>query len=747
MPEFNLAEHRAKMQDAHRGKLSHDLDLTNDDDALEFIRRARLEITQALDPWYRRTLVKRAWFSGDQYVRWEKGDKKMGVDPRLYAQDFRAMPLWEDHLGMFVRRQIARIEASNYQFMSAESRTRQLADVESAIPADRVLEHYWERTIEMAGADDWHRALHTFVTDEVIFAYPRYVEDPLGNETFTASEVVSAVREFERQREEGRNGEPRRGFDDGRQAINTWLLESVGVPPEKVTFNDDGSLTVNRGRLVVDWLSGLEVLEDISAERWDEKEFVIVRQRKSIGSLLEQYPRLKNEILKSPEYPASLGTETIRDQWAANRSADIMESTWVDTLWRRPCKKYPKGYFVVAINDLAVAESGKIPYDYQDIPIIPITSNPDSYDFRPRGVSDSAFILQRFINRLLVQIQSNIDKTVDPRILAEEQSVKPDFMVDAQHVDWVKRGTIEWPRPLIQTPLPPHVFALLQHLVAAIKEITGTTNPALGTPDPAARSGRALYALIGSADQGAVVPIKALALGLKKLGERMLQLVAQFVPEETTILIAGERGQREYLTFSGKSLIAQSQNDGRPASLLYDIRVEIKPKPDEATIMEMIDFLTARRFLDPQRDRSAVMRALRTLDISELDTTHQHRTRAEQENAFLWKVSQELQAGTRDTQSARIAMGELVKIEKTQDHGVHLDEHGRLQNLFGEQLHFVVGDYLIQHNEEHMAAEQETMMRQLSNIQAAARTTPLGRSSTKPAVSGVPRQESQVAGG
>ncbi len=285
------------------------------------------------------------------------------------------------------------------------------------------------------------------------------------------------------------------------------------------------------------------------------------------------------------------------------------------------------------------------------------------------------------------------------------------------------------------------------------KEISGLTNPRLGSSDPETRSGRAILALQDAADQRAVVPSVGIANGLRRLGEQILMLVAQFMPERTQMEIVGETGDREVLSFVGKSFVAQSQNEG-PASLLYDIRVEVAEKPNPIEVEQRLELLLSSGVIDPRLNRDDILRALRDNDLEALDPSASDRDAADEENQAALAVSEEIFAGklpvtaNGDMSPAEVRLTRAIRVLPHEDHGVHVRTHAVFLNKVGRMLYPGVLEYFARHVREHQDEDKRSLAMALeARNELQGRVQPPGRARQQQAAPGVRRSESESYAG
>lgn len=750
----SILEMTEQRRERYANQPTFKLNVEKPEEAVEFADRVVREGVGALWHYYERVVTNIAWAAGKQMVQWRQNDQNFVEDPRVMPKRPEVVPLYTNWLRQYVFLQIARLNLSNVTF-TTQARTTQLADVQADVAASRFLEHAWRRE-ELRDPHAFFENWMLFFETGAVYANPEWEQDPKGERTFSAERVKSEIVKFQRKALSVQdNRDPNLpASDDVFAWRDKWIRDELEVQPEQVQTKNDGSIVVNSGHLVINWYDALSLIEDMSVKSWDAKRFFVLIDRVPLEEMVELYPE------KEADFVRAVSEQTVtKDKCGIIRRnvGHRIESPYACLECFRvilpASEKYPKGYeFKIAAQAHLEGEERK--YDHAQVPIVPFFETPDSHDARPTCTFDDLMPLQRAINKTDVQIEEFIAETIDPTTLFEEGSVHASFLQGAPHHEGIKRGTQRWPEPLQKPVVPAHVFAWQDRLVEKFKEIAGLTNPSIGNPSPEARSGRAILALRESADMRSAVPSNGIANGLRRLGEQVLLLTAQFMPEEVRFEIVGETGNREVLAFSGKSFVAQSQNEG-PASLLYDIRVEITDKPNPVEIDNRLELLLSAGVLDPRMNKDDILRALRDNDLSALDPSASDRDRADQENQLALEVSEQVAAEALNTRAgdngkespALAALQGGIRVLPGQDHGVDIRTHGRFLNKMWMQLHPIVVEYFAEHIRQHqMEQQRELAMALQARAELQQRVQPPGRARQNQASPGVRRSESQSYG-
>jgi hypothetical protein len=757
MPAINVATSIQEASNVRREKYqtkpSYQLDAKKNDEAVEMVDRIIREGTAALGSYYERVLTNIAWAAGNQLVQWRQTDETFEEDPRVAPKRRAVVPLYTNWLRQYIFLQIARLNLSNITWTTVP-RTTQLADVQADVAASKVLEHTWGRQ-EIEDPHAFFENWALFFETGAVYANPEWEEDPEGETVIPADKVIKKVLAYERRKRLEGNGDDQPAKMDPQEAYESWVSDELKVPLEQIVRRPDGSIVINKGKLRIRWYDALSLIEDLSTKKWDDKRFFVLIDRFTLEQLVELYPEHEEQFIKAAS-EAGKGKQkggSIRRSLGGQASSPYATLERY-TLWLPQSDKYPDGYFVRICSDVVV-ESDVNPYDHKKVPIVPFFETPDTHDCRPTCTFDDLYILQRAINKIDVQISEFIDETIDPVPIFEEQSVNLNFLQGDPHAEPVRRGAGFPPTYMAKPPIPPHVFQYGDRLVEKFKEIAGLTNPALGKPDSESRSGRAIFALQEAADMRVVVPANGIANGLRRLGEQVLMLIAQFMPEETQIEIAGEQGNREVMSFVGKSFVAKAQNEG-PASLVYDIKVDIREKPNPVEVENRLELVLSSGVMDPRINKDDILRALRDNDLSALDPSASDRDRADEENILALAISEQIKAKALPAEigedgepsPATKALQGGIKVGPHQDHGVDIRTHGIFLNKNHMTLHPAVYQFMAQHVRTHQMEQQKMMAMALqARDEVQQRVQPPGRARQAQAAPGVKKSESAATGG
>ncbi|MHC4403761.1 MAG: portal protein [Planctomycetota bacterium] len=559
----------------------------------------------------------------------------------------------------------------------------------------------------MMAPDKIMRALWYLFTTGAVYTFSTWGEGA-GNTTTTisADEVQAELGEF--AREHGLPGnEP--------QALLEMFIEETfpGEDASRLQFQPDGSIIHEAGFPDVEFLSGFEVIEDLTATNWKDVTYVVIVKQVPVWKVRERWPKRSEHVTGAPPDYLDGWYRTERQLMleSENRGiANAYETTEVREMYltRGRRKKYPKGWKAVAVEG-QIMESGPSPFDNVAQPVNPIYEQPDPNQIRPSCICDDLISIQGQINNIDAKILEYIGKTVHPDVLAEEGSVDlSSFFTKSPGTQFYKRDS-QKPQPWPLETIPPFVLQEKDMLVSQLKDIAGLMDPSQGQPSRLAPSGRAILALNERADRQFAQTSKMIEKGLTDCSRHIVQLWAQFGSQNYTARIVGQDGTAAIVTLRGETLIAQRQNQGQ-ADLNFDLQVELGTPRNRSTALDEIDWMLERGLLDPVQDASRILYASRTGDLSRLDDGIKDRTNAAKENEQFRMMADMMARGevSEDGAATFQALEQLVLHRPMDDPLIHLQEHRRL--VLSEDWHEfdnVLQAIIMRHIDAHKQVQTE----------------------------------------
>ncbi|MHC4402938.1 MAG: portal protein [Planctomycetota bacterium] len=695
IPQSTLAAVEGTSRFVNRA--SYELNLQEPGQAVEFVRRAVEASKEELGEWYAQASVNLAWTAGKQLVDWDKNAGKTVQDPRYAAElqtDRRRIPIWTNFMRRYVISSMARVTNARITWKTRPA-TNDQADVQSSNALSKLLPHWWDE-LEVDDQEGLLTAWWYLFATGLVYANPVWDEDIEHRRIIGADDIREMINEFVSRLDPADPDYPA----DPEAAQRRFFAEKIGAQMDDVIFDDDGSVIVDTGKAKLNWLSGFDVLEDLSARKWVDKRWAIIRYRLPVASVRDRYGR-KADHVTGKRWGETEGLFVDRPaELDSDGHHGIFEQTDLYVVWHRESKRYRRGFFA-EICEGKVLRDGKNPYEHFEIPLIPIYQMPDPWGHRPTGTMDDLLPLQRAYNRTDAQVISHINQTVDPDWQAEDGAADDDYMQEHPLVHFHRVGHPE-PHPAPVERLAPHVMQEKLMLADQFKELAGITEPSQGIPSSEARSGRAIMALNEREDMMLNTTVQSVERGLEKIAQMRIALDAQFGIEERTAYILGSGGEREALTYRGESFIAKAQNQGVRGIRRFDVKVEIAIKPSTAELRNEIDWYLERGLADADAHREDLMRAIRDGDLRGFDPTNYDRANVERENEYIKMWNDALTAGEIAEEQIRILFPRVVRVRVADNPTTHIRGHEYLLKNIGDKLESVIEEFAQQHIMEHV---------------------------------------------
>lgn len=557
----------------------------------------------------------------------------------------------------FILAQIAYLVGAQVT-LNCRPRTNDDDDVAAAKLGTKLLQYYWQAGATSTLFRLLHAAWMVFCTG---FVVAKTIWDPQrGNRSrFDPDEIGleadPAIPDHEQRRLER--------IDRFRRII----AEKLNVSQEAVGLDEDGGIEQPSGDLYTDFVSGFDFTEPRNCKSIEDMSWALHSQFRSIEYGRERYGSAFDDVRAETDEHAHryrtferYGSAEYSGQ-DANQGEGIVpcDEVMVHELWRPRSLSCPEGYLCV-IADHQLIKKGPNPYRHGRLPFVAISEMPDPEYLRPGCTVRDQMSLQRARNKNRSQWLGHFDKTVNPTILKEKASGLPEdaFSIDAPTIIEVAAGAIQNRRiEAFQYPtMPPYAMNLDEANRRDMEDVGRVHSNAMGKLESASQSGRAA-ALMQQANQRTAKVTQLLwEAAMQKIGEQQLLILNQFVKRQTQLTIAGEDNASEVIAFIGADLVKGSGKAFGGSD--FNVTVGIGAEPNMQDVMAMIDTLTERGYLNPQReeDRRQVRRLLGDQYPGEVDPDAYHRANAAGEHR-------------------RLVDGEAIMAALGDNDAVHLDQH------------------------------------------------------------------------
>lgn len=587
--------------------------------------------------WMRRAKVQLAWAAGEQLKIWD--DTARDLAPSYDVQADR-IALFVNRLKPAILNWVSLVTARPITFRVAPA-TPENVDVASASVQDKLARYYWRHLLGDATFLD---ALWLMFCTGCSFIQSGW--DPSAGSQYRlgAADLMS--------QEEMEQSKATTGI---RGAFGRLLSDTLGLGgDDEYELGEEAEIPMNMGDLHAKVLSGFEIINPPKAYSIETAPWLIVRDTENLEDLRYRYGKKADRLRggDTSEDPLVDGFGLMEGSYFRNQRG-IQDSDTIRTykLYRPGLPYLPKGYYCKLAQGV-VLEKGPNPYEHGEIPVVQLREIPAPKQFWPPSTVTDLMSLQSEMNITHSQLAEHKASTIDPRIIAEKGvGLHEDAFAVRNEIVWVNAGKIDRVRPWIPEPLPPWIPKWAEMLNAAFDDVSRAHKPSYGKQG-GVRSGKQAIAY-QEADARLNMPmLKLLRESLAHVCRQWMAILHQNADEERVSQITGENNEIEIVTWS-KADFPYAE---------FNVECDLGPAVDQNTLQELIDMLTARGWLTPQKeeDRNLVFRWLGMGVAHEVDDGRVDRRNAATENQIL-------------------ISGRPTPVSGGDNHAVHIDEHSREQ--------------------------------------------------------------------
>lgn len=599
--------------------------------------------------WVKRARLQLAWAAGDQLKIWDDESRRM-IDS--YDVQSERIALFVNKIKPAILNWTSLVTSRPVSFR-VHPATSDDDDLSSARVQDKLARYYWKKLL---GDDTFLNALWMMFCTGIVFLKSTW--DPLLGDEF---EVRPHDLVDEPVQPEGGNG----------QAAQAGVLNSfrnrvaslLGINVDEIEQGD--SMTLAGGDLTCGIITGFQVIPPHRAPPLNDCPWIILRETRTLEEMRYRYGKAKTANL-TPAYSEpylsfqdneGLNYEHGGSEYGSGGMADSSLFNHDDIIqyeiWRPRLKGIVPDGFLAVISQEQVLMKGKNPYDHGELPLVSLQELPSPKSLWPSSTVQDLMGMQAEINITRSQVAEHKAATVEPRIIAEKGiGLNEDAFTVRNEIVEVAPGAIDRVRPWVPEPLPSYLPWLEQSLRRDWEDIARAHAPSVGKQTGTVKSGRHAIAL-QEADARLNAPmLRLLREGLAHCCRQWLAILHQFVSEERVITVIGDNSEPEVLRWSAEDL----------PSAEFNVECDLGYGIDRHTTIELVDMLTARGWLHPERpgDKEMVFRWLGQGVTHEVDESTQDRVNASVENQVM-------------------LAGKLPPISDGDDDSIHLVEHSKAQ--------------------------------------------------------------------
>ena len=745
------------------GLRSWELDLRDEVECVDFVRRAIKHGTERLEPWYQQASLNLAYCAGQHHVFKTKAG--MVPDPRISKEvDYRRPASYMNWCRKVLIAWMVRIYDGRISFRGRPRMT----DDERIIAAAEALGpgmEFWWQTMMLGDMDNVWRGLYFFCATGLTHAHVQWHRNENPANTYTDAELHAELLKFAKTKLA--DNEALQGED----LLNMFATEVLGTHPLNLQQRADG-----QGWVVVDgepkiiFHSGFDVIEDLTAPQlpWNARRWVILRTYDSVAAVRERYGAKADHVVGRYVHPDDLAMGYRQQLDNALSGGEIFEGTEVDIIYHRPTGPngmYPRGY-VAHVCEEGVLEHGENPAWSRSIspyPVVRYAANPDPWGdtlqgdgYRPSCVMSDVRNRNYSYNLVVQQTEAHIGRTADPDLMVPKGSIdKKRFMV-------VRPGFQEYnvqigePHYIEMPQMAAHVVQHRAMVGEEIKLLGSLNDPTQGRPTSQAKSGVAIQALQSRDDQQMIMMVDGFAAGLAQTGTLIAALHYQYTSQKRRLDLPGDDvGSRRTVELFSRDLF--SGGDGRTMLQMFDLTVEIEARPSEEQVLQRVAAYLQMGLANPIVDRDTILDAIRRRDVSGIDPTRQDRIRARRENRYMQMFDDMVKAGALSLEAVYELWPNVIYLQLGDDPNAHSDIHLDALKEHGERWEVGIRQLAVEHVAEHgrtFMAAQGVLPDQQQNPAgpgAAGSPPPAGGNrgpgaATRPKVGQKPKPRLQLAG-
>lgn len=583
------------------------LDLSDDSAIVGFVARQLQEKQQRRGHFERQAQMNIAWYMGHQELFWD-GRSQSLTRPRNAG---RRPKLVYNLILPYADQQVASlgVDQVNYEVWPATDDQQDYLTAETSTDLLR----YYQDVLDWPAIEE-EVDLWSVLTGE---GYAKVIWDPHKGSEFDLGELFQSREKVDRYRRR------------------------------------NGSALYRIGDLEVYNVSSMQIFWGAAGRRFDDADWVLELNERTVEELCEAYDLQPDDIPAGDDSLQLYRPDDIGPGGARNLQRDP-DVRLVSELWLKRSAERPRGgHYVICGNKLLRGgenpyEHGRIPYVQFRMAVVPGRTYAESYVTQLLGP-------QSDVNRNMSQQVEVRETMANPYILAKQGSI----------LDWaqwngrpggLREYTGEPPQVVPGQGVPSSTIIGLKQTEQYMQDIIGAHDVSRAKTPSGIKSGVAIGLLQEKDEQRLARVRRRRAQGWQRVGQMMLQTLAQYVTEERLVKITSEEDRFRARRFLGSDLRGKNQG---PGVNYFDVRVSTSGMPmSRTTQISMVEMLLQYKALDPAnpQHRKIIFEALQVGQIKRSVDPQ----RADQNN----------QAWENDEMMA----GRFIAPRSFDDHRTHLDE-------------------------------------------------------------------------
>lgn len=247
-------------------------------------------------------------------------------------------------------------------------------------------------------------------------------------------------------------------------------------------------------------------------------------------------------------YENAIANININSNSIASKVVDDKRKCVMFEYWERPTVDYPKGRYVMVVNDVLIKDT-KLPYP--DFFIIPLIQGQYSGRFYSQAVLELLIPIQKEINNVLSKIAEAKDMMCNPKWYVRKGSgIAKNDITDAPGE--IIEGNFE-PVQMAIAPLPQYVFNYLDRLFRDFYELSGQYETSGQTPQ-GLTSGLAIRYWAEIVEKRMVEFSQNIDNSIIKISEAIIYLMKKYYNEKRILKVVGDDNRLQVVDFEGADL-------------------------------------------------------------------------------------------------------------------------------------------------------------------------------------------------
>jgi len=457
--------------------------------------------------------------------------------------------------------------------------------------------------------------------------------------------------------------------------------EPYHIDEEGYIIDDTGERimeTMSIGDVAIDIVVPFDVVNDGMASDIESSRWVIIQQSMTLDEIQMRWPEKGEEVKEEKDlktratYQRKLQAMVgVTNEYFSPEYKSEEKLATLKTLFEKSSKKYPKGRMVIYANGVLL-ESGPMPYDKDDIPLVQFKDIDISGCFWGMGSMENATPIQKGYNKSFSQLMENANAMGNTKLMAPKGHGMTKTSYDDTGNEIVEFNSGFEPHQLQPAEVPSYVINLIHLFDNAFEDVSGMHEVSNAQVPSGIKSGKAIMALQEQDDTRLAPNKMSLFRGLERLGIKILKLYELYQSEERTLQITGD---------SVLDIEQVKISEQEIKSLNKDVRIQSEniiasnKRVQQEVIMDIYDRGILGKKDDPKTNK-ILLQLLEFGNISELyEDENQSSAQARIENKLLTEFLNLKPLVDPETGMTIYSIDALY----FEDHQAHLDEHNKLR--------------------------------------------------------------------